>query len=86
MEQSKAGLTPYAVEGARVIEAFEWYLSNEGTSMGRREAKQLLNDKVQDKGFRSDMNTLLRPGLPSFNVEKAASCVTEELLALLESP
>lgn len=83
--QSKAGLTPYAVDCAKVIEAFEWYLKNEGTSMGREEAAQLLDTKIRDKGFRSDMDTLLRPDSSPFDVDKAALFVVQELLALLKS-
>ena len=73
--QSEAGVTPYAVDGKRAMEAFEWYLGNEGTAMGRAEAAQLLDQRLRNLAFRQDMDTLLRPGLPKFDVDAAAPIV-----------
>ncbi|MEY4507537.1 MAG: hypothetical protein RL297_2115 [Pseudomonadota bacterium] len=84
--QSQAGATPYAVNGKRAMEAFEWYLGNEGTTMGRAEAAQLLDQRVRNAPFRQDMDTLLRPDLPKFDVDAAASTVRREFLDYLVTP
>ena len=84
--QSQAGLTPYTVDGKRAMEAFEWYLTNEGTSMGREEAGQLLDQRLRNPSFRQDMDTLLRPGLARFDVDAAAQLVRSAFLAHLAAP
>ena len=84
--QSQAGTTPYAVNGKRAMEAFEWYLGNEGTTMGRAEASQLLDQRLRNAAFRQDMDTLLRPDLPKFDVDAAASTVRREFLDYLVTP
>lgn len=58
------------------MEAFEWYLQNEGgPGIGRSEANQKFDEPLQDRGFRMDMNTLLRPGASEFDVDDAAETV-----------
>jgi predicted nucleotidyltransferase component of viral defense system len=84
--QSQAGTTPYAVNGKRAMQAFEWYLDNEGTAMGRAEAAQLLDQRLRNAAFRQDMDTLLRPDLPKFDVDAAASTVRREFLDYLVTP
>ena len=84
--QSQAGLTPYTVDGKRAMEAFEWCLTNEGTSMGREEAGQLLDQRLRNQAFRQDMDTLLRPGLAKFDVDAAAQLVRTAFLAHLAAP
>ena len=84
--QSQAGLTPYTVDGKRAMEAFEWYLTNEGTSMGREEAGQLLDQRLRNPSFRQDMDTLLRPGLARFDVDAAAQLVRSAFLVHLATP
>jgi len=84
--QSQAGVTPYTVDGKRAMEAFEWYLANEGTAMGIEEAGQLLDQRLRNPAFRQDMDTLLRPGLPKFDVDAAAPIVRNVFLAHLVAP
>ena len=84
--QSQAGVTPYTVDGKRAMEAFEWYLANEGTAMGREEAGQLLDQRLSNSAFRLDMDTLLRPGLAKFDVDAAAPVVRRVFLAQLVAP
>lgn len=84
--QSQAGVTPYNVDGKRAMEAFEWYLANEGTVIGRAEAEQLLNQRLRNQVFRLDMDTLLRPGLPKFDVDAAAKVVSIAFLSHLAVP
>lgn len=85
-ELSKAGATPYAVDGKKAIEAFEWYLANEDTKIGSGEAETLLAIRLKDRNFRTDMDTLLRPGLPKFNVDAAAETIRAAYLKHLTSP
>ena len=68
------------------MEAFEWYLANEGTAMGIEEAGQLLDQRLRNPAFRQDMDTLLRPGLPKFDVYAAAPIVRSVFLAHLVAP
>lgn len=72
---SEAGSTPYPVDGPKAMEAFNWYLQQEGTRFTAEEANAQLDSNLRKPGFRSDMATLLRPGLPMFNVDEGASVV-----------
>lgn len=81
--QSQAQATPYAVDGKKTMEAFEWYLSNEETHMGRVEAEKLLALRLGSQDFRKDMDTLLRPGLQRFDVDAAADVVRSAYFAHL---
>jgi predicted nucleotidyltransferase component of viral defense system len=74
---SEAGVTPYPVDGAKSMDAFAWYLEKEGTRVGRKEADALLDERLRKQSFRRDMDTLLRPGLPKFNVDEGAAVVRE---------
>lgn len=74
---SEAGATPYPVDGARAMEAFAWYLEKEGTRLGGEEANALLDARLRKAAFRRDMDTLLRPGLPKFDVDASAAVVRE---------
>lgn len=74
---SEAGTTPYAVNGAKVMEAFAWYLEKEGVRMDADEANAQLAERLRKRAFRRDMDTLLRPGLPSFDVDAAAAVVRD---------
>jgi predicted nucleotidyltransferase component of viral defense system len=77
---SEAGATPYPVDGANAMGAFAWYLEKEGTSVGSNEANALLDARLRKAAFRRDMDTLLRPGLPKFDVDAAAVLVREAYL------
>lgn len=74
---SEVGSTPYAVDGAKAMEAFTWYLEKEGTHLGSVEANALLDTRLRKQGFRRDMDTLLRPGIARFDVDAAAVTVRE---------
>jgi hypothetical protein len=54
--------------------------------IGRGEAGQLLEQRLRNPAFRLDMDTLLRPGLPRFDVDAAATVVRSAFLAHLASP
>jgi hypothetical protein len=66
------------VDGAQTIEAFNWYLANEKTGMGREEAEDLLRERLRDRGFRNDMDTLLRPGFGRYDIDVAAELVRQK--------
>ena len=76
-QRSEAGNTPQPVDGAKAMEAFAWYLDKEGTCVGADEANALLDARLRKAAFRRDMDTLLRPGLPKFDVDQAAVVVRE---------
>jgi hypothetical protein len=71
---------PCAVDGARTIEAFNWYLANEGTRMDRGEAERLLRERLRNTAFRKDMDTLLRPNFERYDIDAAAEIVRETYL------
>lgn len=75
---------PYAVDGAKAMEAFAWYLEKEGTHVGSDEANALLDVRLRKESFRRDMDTLLRPGLPKFDVDAAAAVVQDVYLKYLK--
>jgi len=72
---SEAGKTPHAVDGAKAMQAFAWYLDKEGTQFRAQDAHACLDARLGKAGFRHDMDTLLRPGLPAFDVDQAAEVV-----------
>jgi len=74
---SEAGKTPHAVDSARVMQAFTWYLDREGSRFSAKEAHKRLDAHLREPMFRSDMDSLLRPDLPAFNVDQAARVVRE---------
>lgn len=74
---NEAGATPYRVQPAKAMEAFNWYLAREGTRLGHEEANALLDVRLGKAAFRRDMETLLRPGLPRFDVDIGAQTVRD---------
>lgn len=84
--QSEANATPFAVDGKKSMDAFEWYLSNEQTELGRAEAEKLLVVRLRSQDFRRDMETLLRPGLRAFDVDAAADDVRAAYFVHLSRP
>lgn len=73
----QAGKTLHAVDAAKAMQVFAWYLDREGARFGAQEAHAHLDARLGKPGFRRDMDTLLRPGLPAFDVDKAAEVVRE---------
>ena len=59
------------------MDAFAWYLEKEGTRPGHDGANALLHERLRKPSFRRDMDTLLRPGLPKFDVDEGAVVVRE---------
>lgn len=77
---SQAGSIPFPVDGQKAMEAFTWYLKQEGTRIDTAEANELLDARLRKESFRHDMDTLLRPDLPRFDVDAAAVIVREAFL------
>lgn len=72
-----------SIDGARVIDAFSWYLDNEGTKMDRKEAEQRLDRHLEDRSFRADMRQLLRSDYGPYDIDAAAELVRTAYLANL---
>ncbi|MGT2460103.1 nucleotidyl transferase AbiEii/AbiGii toxin family protein (plasmid) [Cupriavidus basilensis] len=82
---SAEGTTPYAVDGAKAMGAFAWYLEKEGTHFTADEANTALDARLRKDAFRRDMDTLLRPGLPKHDVDGAAAIVREAYFQHIKS-
>lgn len=65
-----------------VIESFQHYLRQEGATAGRAEFLEILDAHLADRGFCTDMNSLLRTGL-SYDPREAGEVVKAKLLGLL---
>jgi nucleotidyltransferase AbiEii toxin of type IV toxin-antitoxin system len=78
-ERLRRVLTPVLGQpaGSLIMEAFAWYLEQGGTHLGASEANALLDERLRSRSFRRDMDTLLRPGLPKFDVDVAAAVVRQ---------
>jgi len=74
---SAAGHAACTVDGSKAMQAFLWYLEKEGTHFSAKEANAQLDARLGKAGFRRDMETLLRPDLPAWDVDKAAALVRE---------
>ncbi|WP_133493114.1 hypothetical protein [Alcanivorax sp. 24] len=68
----------------KAMEALVWYLDKEGTHVGRDEANALLDARLRKMAFRRDMDTLSRPGLPTFDVDEGAAIVRDAYFKHLE--
>jgi predicted nucleotidyltransferase component of viral defense system len=71
-----------AVDPAAVIESFEHYLQQEGSTADRAEFTELLEAHLADRGFCSDMQPLLRAGVV-YDPREAGEYVKKRLLSLL---
>ena len=70
------------VEPQRIIDAFNHYLRAEGTTAHRAEFEEALRGRLNRRGFRTDMEPLLRRDM-RYDAEEAATLVQTQLLALL---
>ena len=70
------------VNTARIIESFQHYLNLEGSVAERSEFVALLDAHLADRGFASDMNSLLRVGI-KYDPQEAGDHVKTKLLSLL---
>jgi len=70
------------VEPRRIVESFQYYMEQEGTTVPRAEFLRQLDVRLADRGFCSDMQPLLRAGL-IYDPQLAGEHVREQLLMLL---
>jgi predicted nucleotidyltransferase component of viral defense system len=77
LTRSQIPITPTAI-----IESFQHYLQKEGGTAGRAEFIAILDGYLQDRGFCSDMEPLLRSGV-SYDPQMAGRHVKAHLLSLL---
>ena len=70
------------VDPGAIIESFLHYLRQEGAGAGRAEFIGILDAHLADRGFCSDMNTLLRVGV-EYDPRAAGHYVKARLLSLL---
>ena len=71
------------VDPRAIIESFQHYLRQEGSSAGRAEFAAILKSHLADRGFCSDMASLLRVGA-TYDPQKAGAYVKTNLLSLLK--
>lgn len=84
-QMSQQGATKYVVDGVRAMTAFEWYLEQDGTRIEFELANAALDERLRNRRFCDDMNTLLRPGLPKFDARTGADIVRTAFLSHLKS-
>ncbi len=71
-----------AVDPRAIVASFQYYLRREGGLAKRAEFIDLLEAHLADRGFLSDMDSLLRSGL-EYDPRQAGDCVKKKLLSLL---
>ena len=74
--------SPNPVDLAAIIASFQHYLKQEGTKASRAEFVGILEAHLKDRGFCSDMESLLRNGI-TYDPQAAGSYVKANLLNLL---
>jgi hypothetical protein len=70
------------VDPAAIIESFQHYMKQEGTTAGRAEFVAILDAHLKDRGFCSDTEPLLRSGI-TYDPQLAGRYVKANLLSLL---
>lgn len=70
------------VQPAGIIESFQHYMKQEGTKARRAEFVGILDAHLRDRGFCSDMESLLRTGI-NYDPQSAGRYVKTNLLSLL---
>lgn len=67
---------------AEIINSFEYYMQEEGSSSGKDEFIAILNNHLRNPGFLTDMNPLIRTGI-TYDPLHAGKYVISNLLDLL---
>ena len=70
------------VDPSGIIESFQHYMKQEGTKVGRAAFVGILEAHLEDRGFCSDMEPLLRNGI-IYDPQSAGSFIKANLLSLL---
>jgi len=74
--------SPNPVDLAAIIASFQHYLKQEGTQAARAEFVGILDAHLKDRGFCSEMESLLRNGI-TYDPQAAGSYIKANLLNLL---
>ena len=74
--------SPTPVDPSAIIESFQHYMKQEGTTAGRAEFIEILKAHLLDRGFCADMGPLLRTGI-TYTPQVAGKHVKTHLLNLL---
>jgi hypothetical protein len=74
--------SPTPVDPSAIIESFQHYMKQEGTTAGRAEFIKILEAHLLDRGFCADMEPLLRTGI-TYAPQAAGKFVKANLLKLL---
>jgi predicted nucleotidyltransferase component of viral defense system len=74
--------SPTPVDPSAIIESFQHYMKQEGTTAGRAEFIKILEAHLLDRGFCADMGPLLRSGI-TYAPQAAGKYVKANLLKLL---
>jgi len=74
--------SPTPVDPCAIIESFQHYMKQEGTTAGRAEFIEILEAHLLDRGFCADMEPLLRSGI-IYTPQSAGRYVKNNLLNLL---
>ena len=74
--------SPTPVDPSAIIESFQHYMKQEGTTAGRAEFIEILEAHLVDRGFCADMGPLLRSGI-IYAPQAAGKYVKANLLKLL---
>lgn len=71
------------LDDQRMIDSFNRYMKHEGKTVSRAEFEANLFKKAQDAAFSEDIQPLLKPGSPVFDVKKEATVFKERILSKL---
>lgn len=74
--------SPVPVDPAAIIDSFQHYMKQEGAKAKRAEFMGILEEHLGDRGFCSDMQSLLRTGI-TYDPQSAGDYVRAHLLNLL---
>lgn len=72
-------LTLGGVNVEKVLEAFKYYMKEEGNSVTQKEFIDNMEKKINDADFIGDMNGLLRTGI-TYDINEAYELVREQIL------
>jgi predicted nucleotidyltransferase component of viral defense system len=75
--------TAHQATPRRIIDAFMDYMAREGATVSVDVYVDDLHRKLAMRSFRNDVDGLLRPGLPPYDIDAAAEQVRGDLLSLL---
>ena len=76
-------LTQTNVDSNRIIEAWSFYMKEDGNSVTQKEFLENMEKKILDHDFLNDMEGLMRPGL-TYNINNAFKLIKEEILEKIQ--